>query len=142
MHGRIREGKLVAIEESSAISVLERLQTLGVSLMAEWDTLVFLHSHSPSLCTAAQIARLIGYEKAEIGAALQRLEESGIVQRSHTWQGTRMYKFSEPPEPVRRSSLLELMTLDRTRPGRLLLLEQLKRPRQERRSRNDGLRLA
>ena len=132
----------MAIEESLVVSVLERLQTLGVSLVAEWDTLVFLHSHSPSLCTAAQIARLIRYEKAEIGAALQRLEEAGIIQRSRTFQGTRMYKFIEPPEPGRRSSLLELMSLDRTRTGRLLLLAQLKRPRQERRSRNDGLRLA
>jgi predicted transcriptional regulator len=128
----------VAAEESSGISVLECLQALGVSLVTEWDTLAFLYSHSPSLGTAAQIARLIGYENAEIGEALHRLEALGLIHRSRVYQGTRLYRFSEPPEPGRHSCLLELMRLAQNRSGRLLLLKHLMRPRKERRRSQDG----
>lgn len=133
----------MAAEEFSANSVRECLQTLGISLVTEWDTLAFLYSHSVSLGTPAQIAQLVGYEKAAIGAALLRLEELGLIQRSRASQGTRLYRFSEPSEPGCRSCLLKMMSLAQNRAGRLLLLEQLMRPPQERRrSRNSGLRLA
>ena len=132
-----------AIEKSEDVLVLERLQALGVTLLSEWDTLVFLNHHGATLGTAAQIARLIGYNKAEIGAALHRLEALGLIQRSRDSQGIRLYHFSAPPEPSCYSCLLDLMSLAQNRMGRLLLLKNLKRPRQElRRSRDSGLRLA
>jgi DNA-binding transcriptional ArsR family regulator len=135
--------KNVALEKPEDVLVLERLQALGVTLLSEWDTLVFLYHHGASLGTAAQIARLIGYDKAEIGAALHRLEALGLIQRSRDSQGIRLYQFSAPPEPSCYSYLLELMGLVQNRTGRLLLLKNLKRPRQElRRSRDTGLRLA
>ena len=127
----------------SDVPVLERLQALGITLLSEWDALAFLYHHSASLGTAAQIARLIGYDKAEIGAALHRLEALGLIQRSRVSQGIRLYQFSSPPEPSRHSCLLELMSLAQNRTGRLLLLKHLKRPRHEpRRRRHSGLRLA
>ena len=129
-------------EESSDFSVRESLQALGVSLVTEWDTLAFLCSHSACLVTAAQISRLIGYEKAEIGAALHQLEEVGLIQRSRSSQGRRIYKYSEPPEPGRHSCLLDLMRLAQHRTGRLLLLKYLKRPQERRGRRDGGLRLA
>jgi predicted transcriptional regulator len=133
----------VAAEEFSANSIRECLQILGISLVTEWDTLAFLCSHSASLGTPAQIAQILGYEKAAIGATLQRLEELGLIHRSRASQGTRFYQFSEPFEPGRRSCLVKIMSLAQNRAGRLLLLEQLTRPLQERRrSRNSGLRLA
>jgi hypothetical protein len=114
-----------------------------VSLLSEWDTLTFLYRHAASLGAAARIAPLIGSDKAEVGAALHRLEALGLIQRSRDSQGIRVYKFSMPPEPSRRSSLLELMSLAQNRPGRVLLLKHLKRSRQEqRRIRKSGLRLA
>jgi DNA-binding transcriptional ArsR family regulator len=133
----------MAAGEVSDILVPECLQTLGVSLVTEWDTLAFLHSHSASLGTAADIARLIGYDKTEIGAALHKLEEAGLIHRSRASQGTRIYRAAESLEPGRNSCLLKLMGLAQNRAGRLLLLKHLMRPRQERRrSRVSGLRLA
>jgi hypothetical protein len=133
----------VAVERSQDVLVRESLQALGVALLSEWDTLAFLYHHAASLGTAAQIARLIGYDKAEIGVALSRLEALGLMQRSRVSEGIRIYQFSAPPEPSRRSCFLELMSLTQNRTGRLLLLKHLKCPRLEaRRRRNSRLRLA
>ncbi len=133
----------MAGEESQDVLVLERLRALGVALLTEWDTLAFVCHHATSLCTAAQIARLIGYDKAETLAALQKLETLGLIQRSRVSQGIRFYRFWAPAEPFRHSCLLELMSLEQNRAGRLLLLKHLKRPRLEpRRRRDSGLRLA
>jgi hypothetical protein len=133
----------MAIEELQDVPVLERLQVLGVELLPEWDALVFLYRHVASLCTAAQIAQLIGYDKAEIVAALRRLEGLGLLQRSRVSQGIRLYRFSAPAEPARQSSLLALINLGQNRAGRLLLLKHLKRSSPEpRRRRRSGLRLA
>jgi len=133
----------VPSEESPDVLALQWLQDLGLALLSEWETLAFLYRHSASLGSPAEIARLIGYEKAEIGAALQRLEVLGLVRRSRVAQGVRFYQFSAPAEASRRTGLLELMTLAESRPGRLLLLKHLKRPSAgPRRRRNGGLRLA
>jgi predicted transcriptional regulator len=133
----------VAIKESQDVIVPERLQVLGVELLTEWDALVFLYRHEASLCTPAQIAQLIGYDKSEIGAALHKLEALGLLQRSRVSQGIRFYRFSAPLESARQSSLLELMNLTQSRTGRLLLLKHLKRSTLEpRRRRHGGLRLA
>lgn len=134
--------KHVAMEKSQDVLVLERLQALGVALLSEWDALAFLYRHPASLSTAAHIARLVGYDKAEIRAALHRLEGLGLIQRSRDYHGIRLYQFSAPPEPSRHSCLLELMSLAQNRTGRLLLLKHLKRPGHEPRwGRSSGLRL-
>jgi hypothetical protein len=93
----------MAPEKSQDESVLESLQTLGVALLPEWDALTFVYQRGASLCTAAQIARLIGYDKAETGAALQKLETLGLIERSRFTQAIRFYRLSElrePPAPV------------------------------------------
>jgi predicted transcriptional regulator len=133
----------VAIEKSEDVLAVERLHVLGVADLTEWDALTFLYRHGASLCTAAQIARLIGYDKADIAAAIHRLEGLGFIQRSRVSQGIRLYRFSAPPESSRQSSLLELMNQAQNRAGRLLLLKHLKRPAfVQRRRRDGGLRLA
>jgi predicted transcriptional regulator len=133
----------VSVEAVQEAAVLDRLEVLGVDLLTEWDALVFLYRHSASLCTAAQIANLIGYDRAEIGPALQRLETLGLIQRSRVSQGIRFYRFSEPEEPSRQSSLLELMNLTHNRAGRLMLLRRLKRSGlAPQRRPHGGLRLA
>jgi DNA-binding MarR family transcriptional regulator len=115
------------IEKSQDVLILDRLQTLGVAHLAEWDALAFLYRHAASLGTAAQIARLIGYDKAEMGAALHNLEALGLIKRSRVSKGVRFYQFTVPPEPSRRSCLLELLSLAENRAGRLLLLKYVKR---------------
>jgi DNA-binding transcriptional ArsR family regulator len=133
----------VTPEKPREVLTLDRLRTIGVTLLSEWDALVFLYRHPASLGTAAQIARLIGYDKTEIGAALNRLETLGLIRRSRDSQGIRLYRFSEPEEPSRRSSLVALMTVAQNRDGRLLLLNHLKRTSQAaRRAHPSGLRLA
>jgi hypothetical protein len=123
--------------------VVKHLHTLGVEHMSEWDTLAFLHCHVASLGTAAQIARSIGYDHVEIGAALQRLEALNLIQRSRASQGVRMYQLSSATDPSPRSSLLALMSLALNRTGRVLLLKHLKCRRNEPQRKSDrGLRLA
>jgi predicted transcriptional regulator len=133
----------VALKESQDVTVPDHLKILGVELLTEWDALVFLYRHAASLCTTAQIAQLIGYDKAEIGAALHKLEALGLLQRSRVSQGIRFYRFSAPLEPSRYACLVELMDLTQNREGRLLLLKHLKPPPLEpRRRRDSGLCLA
>ncbi len=133
----------VSAKDSHDVLVVERLQTLGVALLSEWDALAFLYHHAASLGTAAEIARLLGYDKAEIGAALHSLEELGLIRRSRASQGIRVYQFSEPPEPSRRSCLLELMKLAHDRAGRMVLLQHLRPPlHQPQQKRRSGLHLA
>ena len=128
--------------EYSVVPIDAHLRVLGVSLVSEWDTLGFLYRHATSLTTAAQIARLVGHEPAEVGAALYRLEELGLLKRSRASHGTRIYVFSEAPEPGRHSCFLELLTLAQSRAGRMLLLQHLERTHQEpRRRQGGGLRL-
>ncbi|HXB68465.1 MAG TPA: helix-turn-helix domain-containing protein [Candidatus Acidoferrales bacterium] len=124
--------------------VQQGLQSLGVTVLSEWDALVFLYHHSASLDTVAEIARLIGRDKGEVAAALQKLETLGLIQRSRISQGIRLYEFLTPPEPsVRHSSLRDLMSLAHNRLGRLLLVKHLRGPlHQPRRRRDSGLRLA
>jgi predicted transcriptional regulator len=136
-------GESVAAENSQDDVVLSHLRTLGVALRSELDALAFLYYHAASLGTTAQIARLIGYDKAEIGAALHRLESLGLIQRSRASQGIRMYRFSVPPEPSRHSSLLAVMNLAQNRTGRLQVLKHLRRRNHEPQRKNDsGLGLA
>ena len=111
--------------------VLESLQALGITLVSEWETLVFVHRHAASLGTAAQIAQFIGYDKAETAAALRKLEALGLIQRSRVSQGIRLYQLSEPLEPSRSSYLLELVNLAQDRAGRLIVIKHLKGPVQE-----------
>ena len=125
---RIDEVELAA-EKSIDETVLEHLQVVGVALLAEWDALAFVNRHSTTLCTAAQIARSIGYNKAETGDALEKLETLGLIARSRGVQGIRFYRFSAPPEPLRHACLQELLSLSQHRAGRLLLLGRLKRSR-------------
>jgi DNA-binding MarR family transcriptional regulator len=133
----------MTLAQSQDELVFEGLQTLGVAFLQEWDALTFVYLHGTSLCTAAQIAWLIGYGKAETSAALLKLESLGLIERSRVTNGIRFYRLSESAQPVRRRCLVELMSLTQDRAGRLLLLKHLKRsPFEPRRRRNSGLRLA
>ncbi len=133
----------MAAQEPNDESVLEGLQALGITLVSEWDTLAFVQCHGVSLCAPAQLARLIGYDSAEIAAALRTLNLRGLIERSRVSQGARLYRLSDSIEPSRRSCLMELVSLAQNRPGRLQVIKHLKkRPQPPRRGRASGLRLA
>lgn len=115
----------VATEDSQDEFVLKGLQSLGITLKTEWDAIAFVFRHAASLGTAAQIARFIGYDNAEIAVALRRLEARGLIQRSRVSQGLRFYQISETLEPSRLSCLRALIGLAQDRAGRLLVIKHL-----------------
>ena len=63
------------------------LKTLGIESLCRWDVLVFLYRHQPTLVRVEYIARLLGDATAEVVAALDSLESSGLVQPSRVFQG-------------------------------------------------------
>jgi hypothetical protein len=121
-----QDGKM---ENSGSLDLLVQgyLESLGISLIGDWDVLVFLYRHQASLASTEQIARLLGYPGNVVGDALDTLESLRLVQRSRDSHGVRLYQFvfSEvhlPPE----SCFRQLMTLAENRTGRLLLAKKLR----------------
>jgi DNA-binding MarR family transcriptional regulator len=97
------------------------LKTLGIESLCQWDVLVFLYRHQSSLVSAEHIARFLGYATAEVVAALDSLESSGLVERSRVSQGVRLYQLTVPADPTRRDALERLTTLADSHTVRLLL---------------------
>ena len=101
-------------------------KTLGIESLCQWDVLVFLYRHQPTLVRVEYIARLLGSDAtAEVVAALDSLESSGLVQPSRAFQGVRFYQLTAPADPTRRDALGRLMTLADSRSARLLLVRRL-----------------
>src|ERR1019366_6106096 len=97
------------------------LKTLGIESLCQWDVLVFQYRHQSSLVSAEHIARFLGYATAEVVAALDSLESSGLVERSRVSQGVRWYQSTAPAGPTRRDASERFMTLaDRHTARRLL----------------------
>ncbi len=98
------------------------LKTLGIESLYQWDVLIFLYRHQSSLVSAEDIAHFLGYATAEVVAALDSVESSGIVERSRVSQGVRLYQLTAAPaDPTRRDALERLMTLVDSHTVRLLL---------------------
>ena len=97
------------------------LKTLGIESLCQWDVLVFLYRHQSSLVSAEHIARFLGYATAEVVAAVDTVESSGLVGRSRVSQGVRFYQVTTPADPMRRNALEWLMSLVDSRTVRLLL---------------------
>jgi DNA-binding MarR family transcriptional regulator len=104
----------------------ECLETVGISLLIEWDVLAFLYRHGASLISAEHIGRLIGYPKRGVGNALDRLESLGLIERSRPSQGMRFYRFIPAEDAARRACIEQLMSLTESRAGRLLLIQNLR----------------
>jgi hypothetical protein len=120
------------------------LEALRISHVVQWDVLAFVHSHGTNLASAEQLARLLGYDKAVIGAALDSLISSGLLQRSRHARGLRLYRLADLPEnDPRQFALHELTKLTSERKGQLQMAGyfRLITPRMDRRERR-GLHLA
>jgi DNA-binding transcriptional ArsR family regulator len=131
------------LENRLTTSIDEHLKTLGVSRLSEWDVLAFLDRHGTNLVSAEQIARLLGYDKATVGAALDAVTSTGLVERSRSSQGVRLYRLPPIVDSVQNHSFIELMNIARTRGGRIQLIRtfQQRSKHTEIRKRN-GLHLA
>ena len=102
------------------------LKTLGIESLCQWDVLVFLYRHQSTLASTEHIALFVGYATAEVVAALDSLESSGLVERSRVSQGVRLYQLTAPADPTRRDALERLMTLADSHTVRLLLGRRLR----------------
>jgi DNA-binding MarR family transcriptional regulator len=102
------------------------LDTLGISLLSEWDVLAFVYRHGASLASSDQIARLIGYESTVVRAALDRLESENLIERSRPSKGVRFCRILASADAGRQRCLQQMVSLLETRVGRLLLAKRLK----------------
>jgi DNA-binding MarR family transcriptional regulator len=97
------------------------LKTLGIESLSQWDMLVFLDRHPSLLVSAEHITGFLGYATADVVAALDSLESSGLVERSRLSQGVRLYQVTASTDPARHDALERLMTIADSHTVRLLL---------------------
>jgi DNA-binding MarR family transcriptional regulator len=98
---------------------------VGITLLCDWDVFAFVYRHTTSLTAAEQIARLLGYESAVVGGALDRLESQKLINRSRPSRGVRFYRVTNSKDVEQQCCLRELVTLAESRAGRLELARQL-----------------
>ena len=115
----------MARESPPSLEVEGWLKTLGIESLCQWDVLVFLDRHQPSLVSAEHIARFLGYVAAEVVVGLDSLESSGLLQCSRVSQGVRLYQLTAPADPTRRDGMERLMTLADGHTVRLRLARRL-----------------
>jgi hypothetical protein len=115
------------------VQVEDMLKTLGIESLCQWDVLVFQYRHQSSLVSTEHIVRFLGYASADVVAALNHLESSGLVERSRDTQGVRLYQVTRQvtgwEDPARRDALERLLTFVDSHTGRLvrlLLAERLR----------------
>ena len=113
------------------------LDSLGISLLSEWDVLSFVCRHGASLASSDQIARLIGYESTVVRDALDRLESKNLIERSRPSNGVRFYRILASTDAGRQRCLQQIVSVSETRAGRLLLAKRLKPDRSNRAEKNN-----
>jgi len=135
----VRREIIVPLENRTADAVVNNLRTLGITRLAEWDVLAFVHRHGTSLGSPERIASLLGYNKAAVASALDSLTSMGLVQRSRNSHGVRLYQFvgSGPDDPLQRA-LEDLIEVGDKRQGRLLLIKHLRKAADDNESRGRG----
>jgi DNA-binding MarR family transcriptional regulator len=116
-------------EQTTGRQVHEWLETLGISLLHEWDLLVFIYHHRISLVSSDQMARVVGCESTIVDGALARLERENLIKRSPLFHGVRLHRCLSSDDSGRRSALHQLLGLSGDRTGRLLLTTCLSRDR-------------
>jgi hypothetical protein len=105
----------------------ECLNSLGISLLIDWEMLIFLHHHGRILSTTEQMARLLGWDSERIGDALDRLESRELIKSSpKSRRGARFYEAAVPMDAAVRNCFQQLLSLTRNRSGRLMLAKMLK----------------
>src|SRR5438105_2679896 len=113
-------------EKSQDKFVQECIESLGISLLSEWDILFFLHRHGVSIAHNGELARLLGYETKVVGEGLDRLETHGLVARSRPSEGAQLYQVSVSIHTENNTCFQQLTSIAASREGRLFLAKQLK----------------
>jgi hypothetical protein len=107
-----------------------------------WLVLAFIYRHGTNLASADHIARLLGYGKVVVGAALDSLTSTGLVKRSRNSHGVRLYQIAAVIPGGRGPLLEEMMKLTEERRGRILLIAHLRQASGSELRGRAGLRLA
>jgi DNA-binding MarR family transcriptional regulator len=84
-----------------------------------------VYRHVTSLTTAEQIARLLGYESAAVGGALERLETQKLIESSRPSRGVRLYRVINSKDVEHQRCLQKLVSLSESRAGRIELARHL-----------------
>jgi hypothetical protein len=108
------------------LSLEHCLKSLGISLLSEWDVLVFVHRRKTSLTSVKQIASLIGHDQAAVSIALGKLERKKLIEPSIASQGLRFYRIRPQEDSGRQQCFRQLVSLSETRAGRLQLTKHLR----------------
>jgi DNA-binding MarR family transcriptional regulator len=128
--GILKYNVVVVSEQRSLDTQFEAcLATWGISLLEEWDLLVFLHRHRNSLLTVEQICLLLGYGTPAVGNALGKLEKAGLVRRSRSSQGIRFNRLVASVDAARQDSFELLVNLLEKPLARGLMAGRLARAR-------------
>jgi DNA-binding transcriptional ArsR family regulator len=122
---------IVEREEKMKSSLQGCVDSVGISLLCDWDVFAFVYRHATSLTSADQIARLVGYESKVVGKALDRLERRKLIERSRSSRGVRLYRVITSMDDDHRRCLQELVSLSESRGGRLELVKRLKPARSD-----------
>jgi DNA-binding MarR family transcriptional regulator len=110
---------------NSELSVRSCLKGMGISLLSECDVLAFMYRCGTSLMSAGDVARLIGYDSAIVGAAIERLERQRLIERSRPSQGRHIYQLAASTVAGRRDCIQQLVNVSESRAGRFLLAKIL-----------------
>jgi hypothetical protein len=113
------------------------LKILGIESLLQWDVLVFLYRHQPSLASTGDIARLLGYATGQVSAAWDSLKSSGLMECSRVSQGVALYQLAAPADPTRRDALERLMALADSHTVRLTLSRRLRGSNRPDQNKND-----
>jgi DNA-binding MarR family transcriptional regulator len=123
-----RANVIIEAEKPTELPLQKCLDGVGISLLSEWDVLIFVYRHGASLTTVDQIARLIGYPSGIVSDTLDRLEREELIERSRPSRGVRFYRILTSMDSRRWPYLRQLIRLSESRAGRLQLAERLKAP--------------
>jgi hypothetical protein len=124
--GEAAEAVVVESFPFTELSIGSCLESVGISLLSEWDVHCFMYRHRATLMSARQIALLIGYETLLVRSALERLLREKLIKRSRIVRGVRFYQILPPTDAEREHHLQQLASLSESRAGRLLLRKRLK----------------
>ncbi|MGH9690461.1 MAG: hypothetical protein ACRD4C_05125 [Candidatus Acidiferrales bacterium] len=102
------------------------LESMGISLLMDWDMLVFLHHHGATLSSAEQMSHLLRCESIEIGNTLDRLESRRLIESSRPSRGARFYKVLVSSDGSRQGCFQQLLNLTGSRAGRLMIVKMLR----------------
>jgi DNA-binding MarR family transcriptional regulator len=117
---------IIGRERTPESALQSCVDSVGISLLCDWDVFAFVHHHVTSLTSADQIARLVGYESKLVRGALDRLERQKLIERSRPSRGVRLYRALASKDVEHQRCLQALVTLSESRLGRLELAKRLR----------------